>query len=426
MIRAGFTMSKIVTAASALGVILLICALASRSDSAREYMPFKSGNAPWNMDKHLIAKLDLAEKLWAEAVEDRKEMMNHMGKDREFPDGYLRPYNVWDFARPSFFCPHDLERVGKLGDGGKVVCGMSRYEKESPGPSSATNPAPELLIYSFGVNKDSSFEAAMMERTNAHIWGYDFSVEGWGKEIQGEYASRAHFHKIGIGKETDKTHDPPFWSVADLMVENGHDYVDIVKMDIEGAEFGALTSLVEHTIAHATDGKGNLPFGQLLLEVHFYTDRDMGGPKKLEQWVNWFQSLEAVGLRPVNNEDNWIGDSIMGKPRFMEVCHSHQKNTQLVYLFFFILPSIISAITDIFVSPVHHDQCQGHGAEQAPLDVKPALAWCERLVAFSYQGPLPPSPSPAPDSADHIGCGRNLGDEGGGQGGCVGPLTPRG
>lgn len=58
------------------------------------------------------------------------------------------------------------------------------------------------------------------------------------------------------------------------MAENGHDYVDIVKMDIEGAEFDALTSLVEYTIAIKPAGeKPSLSFGQLLIEIHFFTDR---------------------------------------------------------------------------------------------------------------------------------------------------------
>lgn len=316
MIRPAFTMSKVVTAISAFGILLLLVALGSRSDSAREYMRA----APWNVDKHLLAKLNLAEKIWAEAVAGRQDMVAQAGHDKNFPDGYTRPFAVWDFARPSFFCPYDLERVGKLGDGGKVVCGMSRYEKESPGPSSASNPAPELIIYSFGVNRDSSFEAAMMERTNAHIWGYDFSVDSWGPEVTNNWLSRSHFHKIGIGKETDTTRDPPFWSVADLMAKNGHDYVDIVKMDIEGAEFEALAALVEHVKAHEAAG-ATMPFGQLLIEIHFFPDKpELGGPTTLEQWMTWWSSLEEMGLRPVNNEDNYIGDAIVGHARFMEVC----------------------------------------------------------------------------------------------------------
>jgi hypothetical protein len=175
------------------------------------------------------------------------------------------------------------------------------------------------------VNRDSSFEAAMLERTNAEIWGYDFSVDSFAGDIKPEFASRAHFSKLGIGKVTDDTSDPPFVTVQDLMKRNGHKYVDIVKMDIEGAEFDAMTSFIEHTIAQSQaqgDARPVLPFGQLLIEIHFFTDKrreQLSIPSNLETWMGWWSSLEEMGLRPVNNEGNWVGDQVFGKPRFMEV-----------------------------------------------------------------------------------------------------------
>jgi hypothetical protein len=277
-----------------------------------------AGAAP---NKELRDKLALAERLWEQAVVDREAMASRMGYDKPFPDGYNNPFNIWDFARPSFFSPHDMERVGTLGDGGKVVCGMSRYETFSPGPSSPTNPARELVVYSFGVNDDSSFEAALLQRTNAQIWGYDYSVDKWAKHIPSHRLSRAHFKKAGIGKETDETKQPPFYNVQDLMKINGHDYVDVVKMDIEGYEYDALTSLVDF-IASTPNGNhnGSLPFGQLLVEMHLYDGaRPHGSPENIRKWMEWWAALEKLGLRPANNEDNWIGDVVYGKPRFMEV-----------------------------------------------------------------------------------------------------------
>jgi hypothetical protein len=40
---------------------------------------------------HLSAKLAHAEQLWQQAVEGRKEMVAAMGRDRDFPDGYIAP-----------------------------------------------------------------------------------------------------------------------------------------------------------------------------------------------------------------------------------------------------------------------------------------------------------------------------------------------
>lgn len=44
-----------------------------------------------------------------------------------------------DFFPPTFDCPHDLERVGMAGDGGKWICGLSRLEDK-----------PDCVIYTFG------------------------------------------------------------------------------------------------------------------------------------------------------------------------------------------------------------------------------------------------------------------------------------
>lgn len=76
-------------------------------------------------------------------------------------------YNLTgDFFTPAFQCPHRMQRVGTLGDGGKWVCGMERIEKKK-----------ECVIYSAGVNGESSFEAALLERApGCQVYGYDFSV----------------------------------------------------------------------------------------------------------------------------------------------------------------------------------------------------------------------------------------------------------
>ena len=37
----------------------------------------------------------------------------------------------------------------------------------------------ELIIVAAGINRESSFEAAMLERApGCEVWGYDFSVTG--------------------------------------------------------------------------------------------------------------------------------------------------------------------------------------------------------------------------------------------------------
>ncbi|KAI6783440.1 uncharacterized protein J7T54_004467 [Emericellopsis cladophorae] len=317
-------MHKFIILLTAFPAGLLILLLYSRMSTSVEQAsppppPFQHVSRHTH-DKDLDARLSRAEAIWRQAAQDRKVMAEQMGYNRKFPDGYINPYHVWDFARPSFSCPHELERVGKLGDGGKVVCGMSRYEKESPGPSVVDNPNRELVIYSFGVSRDSTFEAAMLRRTNARIWGYDYSVNHWGEGIPNEGHSRANFTKMGIGKTTHLDWKPPMSTIHDLMKFNGHTFIDIVKMDIEGAEFDALASVIQSVLEGGLQhGNASLPFGQLLLEVHFMKEpKGFSIPQDPSSWLTWWASLEKMGLRPVNNEDNWIGDAVHGKPRFME------------------------------------------------------------------------------------------------------------
>jgi hypothetical protein len=54
-----------------------------------------------------------------------------------------------DFFPPAFFCPHELERVGDLGDGGKWVCGISQLQEKE-----------DCVVYSIGTLRSlsSTFE----------------------------------------------------------------------------------------------------------------------------------------------------------------------------------------------------------------------------------------------------------------------------
>lgn len=271
-----------------------------------------------NHSHHSGLKVDervaLAERLWLRSLDDRSRMLSesfNKEPDRPIQD-FIYPYNIWDLFRPTFFCPFDLERVGRLGDGGTWVCGMSCHEALTPGPSSVASPDKSIVAYSFGIEHDSSFEAALLARLNVEIRGFDYSVNGWAKEVPP--SSRAHFTKAAIAGTTDRVQSPPKLTVRDIMKENGHHFFDIMKMDIEGAEFEALEALMdsaEEMRQHV------LPIGQLLIELHITTRDDC--PQTVRELVKWFQRLESFGMRPVFNEHNWIGDVGSGHPQFIEV-----------------------------------------------------------------------------------------------------------
>jgi hypothetical protein len=260
----------------------------------------------------------LSEDSWSKSVTLRHQMAaTHPNNPHIpfFPKDFLKyPWTIWDFFPATYTCPHDMQRVGRLGDGGKWVCGMSIYETlPAPLPPSKSDISNSevrrakvqdaaigtgLVIYSFGINGESSFEADMLSRIpSASIWGYDFSVEGWGAQIPAEHRNRTYFTKLGLGSTDEPSRVPPFYTLPTLMSQNNHTYIDILKIDVEGAEYKALDTMMD---VFAKVGDGVLPIGQVMIELHVAD----GSPVGYERFSSWWERLEKMGMRPTWMEIN--------------------------------------------------------------------------------------------------------------------------
>ncbi|KAI9437659.1 methyltransferase domain-containing protein [Lactarius indigo] len=244
--------------------------------------------------RSLRAWLANEEALYAVAIQERQELIKKWGPRDDAVEPYPTHgefYTLWDFFIPAFQCPHRVQRIGTLGDGGKWVCGLDRVAKQD-----------KCVIYSFGINDESSFESTLLKRApGCEVWGYDYSVNSWGPEITGDLAlrDRAHFKPFALGGTNNHgDHDnPKFWTLDSLMELNGHTFIDILKIDIEGGEFDALT-----TFLSARTGEGKvLPVGQLQLEIHAREGRE-----NFEYFAHWWAELEAAGLRPFWTEPNLV------------------------------------------------------------------------------------------------------------------------
>ncbi|TGO30401.1 hypothetical protein BPAE_0006g01440 [Botrytis paeoniae] len=264
-------------------------------------------------------RISRSESAWRTSVSLRHEMASHHPKYPHIPlfpaqklsDFSKTPYTLWDFFPATWTCPHDIQRVGRLGDGGKWVCGMSLYEKHRPSSSfsastisssvQTANPNDGITIYSFGVNDESTFEAEMLTRIpSAQIHAYDFSVTKFGPQLS-SYASRAHFHKYGLGAKDIPSRTPPFYTLQTLMKQNNHSYIDILKIDIEGSEYTALDAFMNfHDVEGGGDGK--LPVGQVMIELHLVDDEHV----HFERFTKWWERLEKFGMRPTWFETNLL------------------------------------------------------------------------------------------------------------------------
>ena len=304
-------------------IFLFVVALFQNDDAGTyAFLPSLShtSNLPSYPPTWLRDRMALSEKSWKKSVELREKMAaSHPANPKIpfFPTDFLKyPFTIWDFFPATWTCPHDFQRVGRLGDGGKWVCGMSIYE-QIPTPKPVSAEAVEvreaavqaaeqgLTIYSFGINGESSFEAEMLERIpSARIWGYDFSVDGWGKQISTSERHRTYFKKVGLGKEDKHEESPAFWTLPALMKENNHTYIDILKIDVEGSEYDALDTFMDaFDGVQSASGKSVLPIGQVMIELHL-GNGDITDKVDFERFRKWWERLERMGMRPAWIEIN--------------------------------------------------------------------------------------------------------------------------
>lgn len=193
--------------------------------------------------------------------------------------------------------------------------------------ASSALPKRDPLVYSFGLGEDISFDLEMIETYGAIVHGFDPTPTqvDWGK--QRNLPDTFHFHPIGlagrdgtvsfgaptaIGQddftmlrgETEGAVKLPVARLATLMSELGHQHVDIVKMDIEGAEYEAIADIVK-TQARPT---------QLLIEFHY-----IGIPGGLDLVRTSVEQLRDAGYKlfdvaPLGREISFIHESALRSP----------------------------------------------------------------------------------------------------------------
>ncbi len=141
------------------------------------------------------------------------------------------------------------------------------------------------VVYSFGIGEDLSFDLALTAQTGARVLAYDPTPRSiaWAKGqnlpetiVVHELALSNHDGTLVLYPPRDPLHishsidnqgssGAPITVKArrlrTLLTENGHDHIDVLKMDIEGAEYGVLDDIV----------RDRIPCRQILVEFHHRT-----------------------------------------------------------------------------------------------------------------------------------------------------------
>ena len=139
-----------------------------------------------------------------------------------------------------------LERIGGMDDGGYVM--LDDFDGR--------------IAYSFGVGGDISWDQTMAEK-GYEVYLYDHTVGDF--QVENE---KIHFFPIGLKDHTLPSENTE--TLVELLKKNGHeeDRHMILKMDIEGAEWGFLEMTSSEVLAQ---------FDQITMELHgFMNDEGRG------------------------------------------------------------------------------------------------------------------------------------------------------
>jgi hypothetical protein len=187
---------------------------------------------------------------------------------------------LWvDPFRDFYRCPGIVEKLGNLGDGGKWLCGVDDLLQR-----------PGCVVYSFGSNGDTSFEEAILERTACSVWTFDPTLS---EEATAKVAAvpGLNFTAVGIAEKDGsvelKGEARPVRTLHTLMQERGHTWIDVLKIDVDGAEWPVLNAFIE--------AGRPLPATQTQIEFHLRNANDA---------VGTMSGLTKLGMRTFHIEEN--------------------------------------------------------------------------------------------------------------------------
>jgi FkbM family methyltransferase len=164
-------------------------------------------------------------------------------------------------------------------DGHKYICG---YDKIIGSP----------IVYSYGSNQNQIFEQALLKlRPDSKIFVFDISEEKLPiKELRDKKIS---YIPIALGGYQNKSVN--FLTLKDMMKKNKHTYIDVLKMDIEAAEYDWLKY----------EGDLLRRIGQLSVELHINDQVRSWYPPLNTKMITWFVStVESYGHRMFYKEIN--------------------------------------------------------------------------------------------------------------------------
>uniref|UniRef100_A0A7E4VDF1 Methyltranfer_dom domain-containing protein n=1 Tax=Panagrellus redivivus TaxID=6233 RepID=A0A7E4VDF1_PANRE len=167
-------------------------------------------------------------------------------------------------------CPN-LFRVGRIGDGGKWMCG----------PQFIPDWDRKCVIYCFGISTDPSFETEINNVTQGKCDIVAVDTKRYTYPTEQLAAIGAQYIETRISPTTTDNSI----TVTDLMKKMNHDHIDVLKMDIEGSEYAIASEIFSLNIC------------QMMVELH-HPGRDY------TKFIRWLKRASAAGYYLIHHEVN--------------------------------------------------------------------------------------------------------------------------
>lgn len=223
------------------------------------------------MNGHYLKAIALT--LWTFPVKNLVKLDSHVIPFDIFTskDYYAELQDLLHIAKVEGF---ELVRVGREHDGGYIM--LDDFHAGD-------------TAYSFGISNDVSWDKDMASR-GYDVFMYDHTIDGLLEENP-----RFHWSKLGIAD--GHTQDDRLKTLDELIAQNHHEYKRnmILKMDVEGAEWGFLEQVSSETLSQ---------FGQMTFEFHNIINNE--NPERvLSAFRKINQTHQLVHIH-ANNNGNYI------------------------------------------------------------------------------------------------------------------------